>query len=314
MTAPRLDGPAWAMLIVLSLVWGSSFPFTEFILREVPVLTTVALRVVIAAAVLWLAIAVTRAPLPRGWPIIGALALLAIFSNVVPFVLIVWAQTEITGGLAAVLNASTPIFTAVLAGIFLADEQLSPLRLAGLLIGLCGVAVVMGPAALTLGGSGVLPEIAMLTAALSYGGSSVFARRFSRLGVTPLTIAATQTALASLVLVPLALVVDRPLGLPMPGWDTWLAIAGFGCISTAFAYIIFFALLARAGASNVVLVTVLIPVVAVLLGASLLGETVTSRQLAGMVVIFAGLTVVDGRLWRSLGRQLVGGAAPPRSG
>ena len=298
---PRMDGPAWVMLLLLSLLWGGSFVLTEVILEGLPVVTMVALRVLLATLTLWTAVAILRVPPPTSRAAWSALVVMGLFNNVVPFLLIAWGQTAITGGLAAVLNATTPIFTGVAAGIFLADERLTGAKVIGLLLGLVGVAVVIGPDAFHLGAD-VWAELAILGAACAYAGTAVFARRFATLGLRPLLIAAGQTTISSLVLVPLAFVVDRPLSLPVPGIEVWLCVVALGCLSTALAYIFFFAILARAGATNVVLVTVLIPVVAVLVGAVTLGEPVGVGQIAGMALIFTGLTVIDGRLWRRLFR------------
>lgn len=308
MTAPRMDGPAWAMLLVLSVLWGGSFVFTEVILAELPVLTMVASRLVIATATLWLALAIARAPLPATAQVWRAFAIMAVCNNIVPFTLIAFGQTQLTGGLAAVLNATTPIFTGILAGLMLPDERLTARRVVGLLLGLAGVIVVIGPGALAFG-SDILAALAALGAAMSYAISTVFARRFARLGVSPVAASAGQTAIACVVVVPAALLVDTPWTLPVPSVEVVAALLAFGCLSTAAGYILFFRILARAG-TNVALVTVLVPVVAVVVGALTLGEPVTGRQLAGMATIFLGLAVVDGRLLQRLSARRAAPSVP----
>lgn len=306
----RMDGLAWAMLLGLSLLWGLSFPFAEIALTGLPVLTVVALRVALATVTLWFVVFTTGAALPRTREVWVALGVMGLINNVIPFSLIVWGQTEITAGLAAVLNATTPLFAGLLAGALLADERLTAARLAGLLFGLAGVVVIVGPGVLEDLGAHVFAQLAILGAALSYGVSVVFGRRFSRLGVRPLVISAGQTLSSTLVLVPAALLIDHPFALPMPGLDVWLAVVAFAIPGTALAYILYFAILARAGATNAAIVTVINPVVAILVGAVALGEVVTLRQIGGMALIALGLSVLDGRLWRRMLRPAPDPAAP----
>lgn len=297
----RMDSAAWAMLLLLSTLWGLSFVLVEVALTALPVFTLVALRVAIAAATLWVLVAVRRIPIPSDWRVWRAFLVMGVFNNAVPFALIVSGQTVTTAGLAAVLNATTPLFTALLAGLFLPDERLTPARLLGVVMGTAGVAAMIGPQALSgLGRGEIGGQLAVLGAALSYAGSAVFARRFAGLGVRPVVIALGQTTASTLVLAPLALVLEGPFALAPPGPGVWAAVIAMGCFATAFAYILYFNVLARAGASNVVLVTVLVPVVAVVAGAMALGEAVRPGQLAGMALIGAGLAVVDGRWPRRL--------------
>lgn len=298
MPTPKMDAAAWGMLVLLAVLWGGSFIFVEVILTELPVFTLVALRVAIAAVILWVVVAASGTPIPRAASIWGAFLVMGIVNNAVPFSLIVWGQTEITAGLAAILNATTPLFTGLLAGVFLSDERLTAAKVAGLLLGPGGVAVMIGPDAVSSLGAHIVAELAVLCAALSYACAAVFGRRFRRLGVSPLALSAGQASGSSLVLVPLAFLIDAPLSLPAPSTGVVLAVLGNAVLSTALAYILYFAILARAGATNAALVTVLVPVVAVLAGVGLLGETVTAGQVGGMLLIVAGLTVIDGRMWR----------------
>ncbi|MEM8853431.1 MAG: DMT family transporter [Pseudomonadota bacterium] len=296
----RMDATAWAMLLVLSLLWGSSFVFVEVILTELPVFTLVALRVMTAAAALWIVAFAVGAKLPRSPSMWLAFFLMGIFNNAVPFSLIVWGQTSISAGLAAILNATTPLFTALLAGMLLSDERLTTAKVTGICLGVLGVAVMIGPAAILSAGGAVLAQLAVVGAALSYGFSAVYGRRFKGLGVSPLVIAAGQASMSAAILLPIALVVDQPFALPMPSTGVWLSVLANGVLSTALAYILYFAILARSGATNVALVTVLVPVVAVLLGAATLGEAVTLEQLLGMALIALGFAVIDGRMMSAL--------------
>lgn len=293
MTAPRMGTAEWLLLILLSLLWGGAFLFGKMAVAELPPFTVVLGRVG-PAAVLLLALAVAaglRLPgTARDW---APFFILGLLQNVIPFSLIVWGQTQISVGLAAILNATTPLFSVVLAHALTPDERLTPRRLTGVLLGVAGVAAIVGPAALADGRLGLPGEVAVLGAALSYGFASIFARRFR--ATPPLVTAAGQLTAASLMMLPLALVLDRPWQLPPPGAATWGALAGLSLLGTAAAFIIYFRIIARAGATNATLVTLLIPASALLLGAAVLGEVIVPRQLAGMALIGLGLAVIDGR-------------------
>jgi drug/metabolite transporter (DMT)-like permease len=225
---------------------------------------------------------------------------MGVLNNVIPFTLIVWGQSHIASGLASILNATTPLFTVIVAHYFTTDERLTGHRLLGVIVGFAGVAVMIGAAALRTLNADVLAQLAVLGAALSYGLSGVYGRRFKAMGIPPLATAAGQLTASSIILVPVALVVDRPWTLPMPSTQAVLSILCLAIVSSAFAYLIFFRLLARAGATNVGLVTFLIPVSAILFGVTLLGETLELRHMAGMVLIGLGLVLIDGRLVPSL--------------
>ncbi len=294
----------WAMLAILSIVWGGSFLFIGVAVRELPPLTIVALRVAMAAVVLRLVLGLLGVSLPRGRQVWGAFLGMGILNNVIPFTLIVWGQSHIASGLASILNATTPLFTVIVAHYLTNDERLTAQRLAGVLVGFAGVAVMIGSAVLMAWNADVLAQLAVLGAALSYAFSGVYGRRFKTMGIPPLATAAGQVTMSSCILLPLALVVDRPWTLPVPSTGAMLSLAALALLSTAFAYLLFFRLLARAGATNVGLVTFLIPVSAILFGALVLGETLETRHMAGMALIGAGLVLIDGRLVSGVGRRL----------
>jgi drug/metabolite transporter (DMT)-like permease len=286
----------WAMLLVLSVLWGGSFFFTGVALSGVPPLTLVVLRVGVAALILALLLPATGLRWPRDGEVWAAFFCMGVLNNAVPFCLIVWGQTHIASGLAAILNATTPLWTVVVAHWATADERMTGNRLAGILIGLAGVVVMVGPAALEGQGTNLLAQAAVLGAALSYAFAGVFGRRFKRLGVPPLVTAAGQVTASTLLLLPLALAVDRPWLLPAPGLPVWGAVLGIAALSTALAYVLYFRILATAGATNLLLVTFLIPVSAILLGSLVLGERLDPRHYLGMLLIGAGLAAIDGRL------------------
>jgi len=292
----------WAMLVALSLLWGGSFLFVAVAVRELPPFLVVALRLSIAAAVLWLVCLATGRRVPSTPAIWATFLGMGFLNNIIPFSLIVWGQTQIASGLASVLNATTPVFTVILAHFLTSDEKLSPNRLAGVLLGLAGVAVMTGPAALVGLDKGLLGQLAVLGAATSYALSGIFGRRFGRLGLDPLATATGQVTASSLVMVPLALVFDKPWTLSFPSLEVSLSILGLAILSTAIAYNLFFRILASAGATNVALVTLLVPVSAILFGIVLLGESLGAGQIAGMALIALGLAAIDGRLLRRFRR------------
>ncbi|WP_247654463.1 DMT family transporter [Microvirga sp. HBU67558] len=294
----------WALLTVLSVVWGGSFLFVGVAVRELPPLTIVALRVLTAAMALLLVLRLTGVDLPRTRQVWAAFVGMSILNNVIPFTLIVWGQSHIASGLASVLNATTPLFTVIVAHFLTADERLTGQRLAGVIVGFIGVAVMIGGAAVASLDAGILAQLAVLGAALSYGFSGVFGRRFKTMGIPPLATAAGQVTVSSTILLPAALMVEQPWTLAVPSTAAILSLAALGLVSTAFAYLIFFRLLARAGATNVGLVTFLIPVSAILFGVSVLGETLMMRHMAGMVLIGAGLVLIDGRVMSFISARL----------
>ncbi len=294
----------WAMLLLLSVLWGGSFFFVGVAVQDLPTLTIVVLRVGIAALVLWGAVLLLRIPVPRDMRIWQAFLGMGLLNNVIPFGLFVWGQQTIASSLAAILNATTPLFTIVVAGLFLADERFTRRKLLGVVAGFAGVVVIVGPGALAQLGIGILAQLACLGAALSYAFAGVFGRRFKRFGVAPIVVAAGQVTGSTLILAPAALVIDRPWTLPMPPATTWAAILGLAAISTALAYILYFQILARAGATNLLLVTFLIPISATALGVMILGEHLTGAQIAGMALIGLGLLVIDGRAFRKTYRPV----------
>lgn len=294
---PQRMGPTeWVLLIALSILWGGSFFFVGVAVAELPPFTIVLLRVALAAIALHLALRALGVAMPWNRDAWLAFFGMGLLNNAIPFSLIVWGQTQIASGLASILNATTPLFTVLVAHVLTADERLTRARLAGVLLGIAGVVVMIGPAAMADLGRDVLAQLAVLAAALSYACAGVFGRRFKRMAVAPLATAAGQVSASSLMILPLALMVDRPWTMPVPGVTALAAILGLALLSTALAYYLFFRILAAAGAVNLLLVTFLIPVSAILLGCLVLGEVLTLAQLAGMALISAGLAAIDGRV------------------
>ncbi|MGI9303340.1 MAG: DMT family transporter [Gammaproteobacteria bacterium] len=285
----------WFLLITLSVLWGGSFFFVGVIVEALPPLTIVVLRVGLAALALNIALLAIGRPIPGGARLWMAFLGMGFLNNVIPFCLIVWGQTHIASGLASILNATTPLFTVIVAHFLTRDERMTAAKFAGVIAGLIGVAIMMGPDALQGFSAGLLAQLAIIGAAMSYAFAGIFGRRFHSLGVAPVHTAAGQLTASTVLLMPVVLLVDRPWALPLPGADIWAAVAGLALLSTALAYILFFRILATAGATNLLLVTFLIPVSAVLLGSGILGEQLEARHFAGMAMIGLGLAAIDGR-------------------
>ncbi len=299
-----MSGREWALLLVLALLWGGSFFFNGVAVRELPSLTLVWLRVASAAATLLIVLRLLGGRMPMQSRVWVAFFAMGLINNVLPFALIVWGQHHIASGLASILNATTPLFTVLVAHLITRDEKLTPLKGAGVLVGFAGVAVMVGPDALEGLGGGAPAELACLAAALSYAFAGIFGRRFKRMGVAPLATAAGQVSASTVLLFPVMLLADRPWTFAAPHAATWGAVLGLGLLSTALAYVLYFRILAAAGATNVLLVTLLVPVSAILLGALVLGETLLPRHFLGMALIGLGLMFIDGRLPRRIAAQI----------
>lgn len=289
---------AWLMLVTLSVVWGGTFFFQEIAVRDLPTFTIVACRVAIAAGLLWGVTKLVGGSLPTHRNIWAALFLLALINNVIPFSLIVWGQREISSGLAAILNATVPLFTVLIAHFVTTDEKLTRTKLAGAIVGIVGVAVMIGEDALDGVGLAVLAQLAILGASLSYTFGGLFGRKIQAMGLTPLGISTGQLLASTVILIPVALLVDEPWAIPLPSAETIAAVIALASVSTAFAYILFFRILATAGATNLMLVTFLIPVSALALGILILGEILEVRHVIGLLCIGVGLAAIDGRLLR----------------
>jgi drug/metabolite transporter (DMT)-like permease len=288
----------WAILLVLSVLWGGSFFFIEIALDTVAPFTLVLIRVVIAAAFLWVFLLARgeRLAMPPGAAL--AFLVLALLNNVVPFVMFAWAQEEINGGLASILNATTPIWGVIVAHIFTADERATPGKIVGVLLGFTGVAVMIGVDFLSRVGVAVLAQLACLLATLCYALAGVWALRFRGMGVPPVAVATGQLTAAAIVMLPLVLIFEPPWRASPPSPEAWAALIALALFCTSLAYILYFRLLASAGATNSLLVTFLIPVTAILLGVLILGERLEPRHFAGMTLIGLGLAAIDGRLLR----------------
>ena len=294
----RLGPMDWGLLVLLSLLWGGSFLCVGIAVQELPVLTIIALRVSLAALVLWGIALFSGHQLPRGRKTWQAFLALGLLNNVIPFGLIVFGQQTIGAGLAAIYNATTPLWTVLIAALFLADERFSKQKLFGVLLGLVGVIVMVGPDSLAGISRNLGAQLAVLGATLSYAFASVFGRRFAAAKISPLHTALGQVTASSFILVPLALMIDTPWASALPSQATIFAILGLAVLSTAGGYLLFFNILERAGATNVSLVTLLIPPSAIAMGMLFLEETLQGIHFIGLALIILGLLSLQGRLFR----------------
>jgi drug/metabolite transporter (DMT)-like permease len=302
MIRTQMNRRDWGIILILAAIWGAAFVFIGVAVRHVPPLTYVWLRLTIAAAAMWtyLCLRGERAGLPRSiWPSILVLTLL---NNVLPFVLIGWGEVHIASGLAAILNTTTPIMGVVVAHFSTRDERMSPRKLGGVLLGVAGVVVMVGPSLLSNVGSDALAQLACVVASFSYALAAVWARRYKAMGISPLGVTTGQLTAGAIVMLPLSLIVEQPWTLPLPPLGAWAAIAALALLCTAFAYVLYFRLIARAGATNAMLVTLLVPPVAILFGGLFLHEALTPQDFAGFVLIALGLAAIDGRLVQGFGR------------
>ena len=302
-----MDWRNWLSLIILSILWGGSFFFVEIAVQDLPTFTIVVCRVVLAALILNLVMVMQGQHMPNpataaGRRIWAAFLVMGLINNAIPFSLIVWGQAHIASGVASILNATTPLFAVVVTHLMTSDERMTLPRLAGVILGIIGVAVLIGGTALQSLGVNVVAQLAVLGAAISYAFAGTFGRRFKTMGISPIATATGQVSASSLLMLPLVLAVDQPWTLAMPSTGTVLALIALAALSTALAYILYFHILASAGATNVLLVTFLVPVSAIMLGILFLNESLGTKHIIGMALIGTGLAAIDGRLLRLLKR------------
>jgi len=292
----------WGILAILALIWGGAFFFIGVAVRHVPPLTYVWLRLSIAALGMWGFLFFKGQKLglpPKVW---GSILLLALLNNAIPFVLFGWSQTHIASGLASILNATTPIWGVLVAHFLTHDERMSPRKIAGVLLGFGGVATMIGPALLSKLGASALPQLACVAAALCYALAAVWARRFRKMGLSPISVTTGQLTAGALMMLPVAFIVDKPWTHAFPPLSAWGAIVALALFCTAFGYVLYFRLIDSSGATNALLVTLLVPPVAILLGALFLGESLAAQDFIGLGLIALGLAAIDGRLLSLLHR------------
>ena len=287
---------AWAELALLALIWGGSFLSIRIALDEIGPLTAVLHRTGWAMILLWGVVLLRRLPLPRRAGTWGAFLVMGCLNNVIPFGLMAWGQLHIATGLTSIFNAATAIFGVLVAAIFLADERLSPRKLTGVVLGFAGVVTAIGPENLTRLDLRSVAQLAVLGGTLSYALAGVWARKHLA-GLHPVMAAAGMLTGSTLVMIPLVLGFE---GVPSLALElrTWAAIGYYAVIATALAYLLYYRVLAMAGSGNLMLVTLMIPPVAIVLGALVLNEALHPAAYVGFALLAIGLAVIDGRIWR----------------
>ena len=294
-TPLTLDLNSTIMLLLLAAVWGGSFFFGEIALREVPPLTITLYRVAWALPILALIVLFKGISVPRSPKIWGAYLVMGALNNAIPFSLIFWGQTQIESGLASILNGPTAMFAAVVAGLLIREEPLTAKKIIGAALGIAGVAFIMGPSALTDFNPSNLAQLAILGATLSYAFAGVWGK-IALAGHPPLMNAFGMLTGSTLLIIPIVIVFDGPPNLELSA-SVWGALIGMAALSTALAYVLYFAILVRAGAANLLLVTLLIPPFAIGLGVLFLGEQMGLEAWIGFAIIGLGFAVTDGRLF-----------------
>jgi drug/metabolite transporter (DMT)-like permease len=305
--ALTLDAKSSAMLLLLAAVWGGSFFFGEVALTEVPPMTITLHRVIWAVPVLALIVLYRGIAVPLSLRVWGAYLVMGALNNAIPFSLIFWGQTQIDSGLASILNGTTAMFAAVVAGLLLADEPLTVKKIVGAVLGIAGVAFIMGPSALSGFNPSNLAQLAILGATLSYAFAGVWGKT-ALSGQPPLMNALGMLVGSSVLMIPMVLIFDGVPRFELSA-NVWGALFGLAVLSTAFAYVLYFAILVRAGTANLLLVTLLVPPFAIALGVLFLGERMGVQAWIGFAIIALGFAVTDGRVFSIFGRKSAGDAA-----
>ena len=301
MTQPAINramsAREWTLLFALSVLWGGTFYFVAVAVKELPPLTLATARVVLAAAALYVFLLATGEKMPRDRASWIAFFGMGLLNNAGPFILLNWGQTHIPSGVASILLGTTPFFTAILAHFVTSDEKLTGSRLLGVTLGLAGITTIVGGSALSAIGDNIAGQLAIVGAAIGYSLSSLWGRwQFRTLDTSP-SVAATGMLICSSLILMAIVMFDRPWTLPVPGGGVIWAVLGLALPSTALAYVIYFRLLRTIGATNLMLVTFMMPVTAIMLAVTLLGERLELRHILGMGLIALGLVAIDGRAW-----------------
>lgn len=294
--SPKLDGTGWLLIGILSILWGGAFFLIEVGLRSYPPITLVFMRLALAVPPMWIAMRLMGERLPTEPRIWGLLAIVGALNCALPFILFFWGQQYLDSGYASILNATTPLWGVITAHFLTRDEKATPARVIGVLIGMAGIVVMVGPEATKGLSNNLLAQLACIVSTIFYSFAAIYGRRLSQTELTPMAVATGQTMMAALMMVPIVAVMDHPWTMAMPGLDSTLAGVTLAIFSTALAYTLYFRLIDRSGASNAQLVAFLMPILAVILGIAFLGESLSGGQIAGAGLIAIGLAILDGRL------------------
>jgi drug/metabolite transporter (DMT)-like permease len=292
------------MIGAMSLLWGSAFLLIEIGLRSFAPNTLVFLRMAIAAPVMLIALAALKEQLPRDWVSWRQLFVLGGINAAFPFILFFWGQQYLESGYSSVLNATTPLWGVIIAHLLTDDEKATPLRIAGVVLGLAGIVVMVGPDVLSGASQSLLAQVACIVSTVFYSFAAIYGRRLGQSAMTPMVVATGQVITAGLIMLPIMLIIDQPWTRATPSLDSVLAAVALGIPATALAYFLYFKTIDRAGASNAMLTAFIMPVVAILLGIAFLDERLTSGQIIGTALIALGLIAIDGRLVPGRGRPV----------
>lgn len=294
--SPKLDGTGWLLIGILSILWGGAFFLIEVGLRSYPPITLVFMRLVLAVPPMWIAMRLMGQHLPSEPRVWGLLAIVGALNCALPFILFFWGQQYLESGYASILNATTPLWGVITAHFLTSDEKATPARIIGVLIGMAGIVVMVGPEAMKGLSNNLLAQIACIISTIFYSFAAIYGRRLSQTELTPIAVATGQTMIAALMMVPVVVLIDQPWTMAAPRLDSTLAGLTLALFSTALAYTLYFRLIDRSGASNAQLVAFLMPILAVILGIAFLGESLSGGQIAGAALIAVGLAILDGRL------------------
>ena len=302
MNTTNMSASTWGLLFALGTIWGASFLGVRIILDEISVFQAVVHRVIWGALALWILIAIRRPPLPQNPRIWGAFLVMGLLNNAIPFSLLTFGQLTVETGLTGILNAATAIWGVLIAALVFADERLTRNRIFGVTVGFIGVATAIGVSSIFSFDARSIAQLAIVAATISYGCAGSWARATLK-GVSPLVSSAGMLTGAALIMLPITLVLDGPLPFTLEP-RTWGAIAYVSLASTALAYLLYYRILARAGAGNVLLVTLLVAPVAILLGALTRSEALPPSAYAGFALLALGLLILDGRAGHALRKYL----------
>lgn len=294
--SPKLDGTGWLLIGILSILWGGAFFLIEVGLRSYPPITLVFMRLVLAVPPMWIAMRLMGQRLPSEARVWGLLAVVGALNCALPFILFFWGQQYLDSGYASILNATTPLWGVITAHFLTSDEKATPARILGVLIGMAGIVVMVGPEAMKGLSNNLLAQIACIISTIFYSFAAIYGRRLSQTELTPMAVATGQTMMAALMMVPVVVLVDQPWTMATPRLDSTLAGLTLALFSTALAYTLYFRLIDHSGASNAQLVAFLMPILAVILGIAFLGESLSGGQIVGAALIAIGLAILDGRL------------------
>ena len=284
----------WGLLLLLACFWGGSFVAYEIGLQSLPVSSLVMYRIGGAALFLWILALAFGWKIPRG-KVWGEFLMLGLLNNAIPFFLIAWGQQFIESGLSSILNGATALFGAILAPFFFADERLTVNKLVGVILGFLGVSIAIGIETLHNLDPRNLGQLAVIAASLSYAFGGIWAKK--RVKTEPKITALGMLTMGTVLMVVMHFTTD-PTGALIPSLHSGLAAAYLAIVGTAFAYLLFYKVLGEAGVSYVTLITLLIPVIAITLGAIILSERLHNSAFLGFGIVAIGLMITDGRLVR----------------